>query len=144
MLVQLRVVERERKKERQTNYLPTRPSNQPTNSMDKSPYDTDSCSASREISRLLWSCVYKSPPVFPVMSQILPVCIIPPYFLKIRSGIILPSSPRSSKLSLSFKFSNQNFVRTTKGRNIEEVKSDRMKEEIKTEGNKYMKKLKSE
>jgi hypothetical protein len=39
-----------------------------------------------------------------------PVRILPPYFPKIHSNIVLPSMPRSSKWSLPFRFSNQNIV----------------------------------
>jgi hypothetical protein len=37
-----------------------------------------------------------------------PVHILPPYFPKIHSNIILPSIPRTSESSLPFKFSNHN------------------------------------
>jgi hypothetical protein len=37
-----------------------------------------------------------------------------PYFPKIHSNIILPSTPRSSELSLRFGFSDQNFLRISR------------------------------
>jgi len=43
-------------------------------------------------------------------SQMNPVHIFPPYFSKIYSNIILPSTPVSSELSLPFRFSNKNIV----------------------------------
>jgi len=44
----------------------------------------------------------------PVLSQMHPVQNFPPYFPNIHAFIIFQSIPRSSKLSLSFMFSNWN------------------------------------
>jgi hypothetical protein len=84
--------------------------------MEQSPsWEADSYSASQEIPRLsLNPNVYcrfrKIPPLVPILSQINPVHTIPPPFRKINFNIILPSTTVSSELSLSFRFSNQNFV----------------------------------
>jgi len=37
------------------------------------------------------------PPIFLVLSQILPVHVLPSYLIKVHFNIILPSTPRSSK-----------------------------------------------
>jgi hypothetical protein len=55
--------------------------------------------------------VHKSPSLVPIVSQINLVHKFPPYFPKIHSNIILTSTLRSSAWSLSFRFSDQNFVR---------------------------------
>ena len=52
--------------------------------------------------------VYKSQPPYPILCQINPVHAPPSYFLKFHLKIILPSKLRSSKWSLSFRFTHQN------------------------------------
>jgi len=64
---------------------------------------------------LLWSTkvhylVHKSPPPFSALNQMRPVHNPPPFFPKIHSNTVLPSTPRSSKLSSPFRFSDQNIV----------------------------------
>jgi len=71
--------------------------------------------ASQEIPCLLWNPkihyhVHKSPPLVPILNQANPVNNFQIYFFKIHSNIILRSKPRSSKWSLSFRFSNKNHV----------------------------------
>jgi len=55
-------------------------------------------------------CVYRNSPLIPVLSQLIPVHIFTPCFLKIRFHIFLLSTPRSSKWSLPLRLSNQNHV----------------------------------
>ena len=62
--------------------------------------------ASQEIAHILWNLkiryhVYNSLPHDPILSQIHPVHALPNYSLKVHFNIILPSTPRSSKQSLS-------------------------------------------
>jgi hypothetical protein len=54
--------------------------------------------------------VYKIPSLVPILRKLNPVHIFLPYFSKIQSNIILPSTPSSSVCSFSFKFSDTNFV----------------------------------
>jgi hypothetical protein len=77
--------------------------------------DANSHSASQEISRLLSSPsvhypVHKIPELVPILSQMHSVNTFLPYFLKIRSNIILPSTPRSSEWYIPFRFSERNSV----------------------------------
>jgi len=55
--------------------------------------------------------VHKSPSLVPVLSQMNPTHVFPPYFPKIYSNIILSPTPRSSKWSIRFGFSEKCFVR---------------------------------
>jgi len=62
-------------------------------------WEANSHSASQEIPRLLLNptahySVHKTPPLFPILSQMNPLRNVSCYFPKIRSNIILPSVPR--------------------------------------------------
>jgi hypothetical protein len=92
----------------------TKKVNQPTNQHLKknSSWEANSHSASH----LLWNPkihyrVYRSQPLVPILSQMHPAHIFPPYFPKIHSNIIFPSTRRSSEWSLPFRFSDKNFLR---------------------------------
>jgi hypothetical protein len=79
--------------------------------MEQSPSsETNSLSVIQSI-RLLWNqtfhyCVHYSSPMVPILSQKNPANTFPPYLPKIHSNIILPSTPKSSERSLSFRFSD--------------------------------------
>jgi len=67
---------------------------------------------SQEVLCLLWDmklhyCVHNS---LPVLSQMQAVHSFPPYFPKIHSNIIFPSTSRSSSWSLPFRFCDQNLI----------------------------------
>jgi hypothetical protein len=55
-------------------------------------------------------CIHERTPPVPILSHMNPVYNFPLCLTKIHSNIILPSTPRSSELSLPFKLSNHNFV----------------------------------
>jgi len=56
-----------------------------------------------------WLCL-QEPATVDILSQMSPVHNFSSYLSKIHSNIILPSTSRLSKLSLTFRFSKQNFV----------------------------------
>jgi hypothetical protein len=75
-------------------------------------------SASQEITCLLWNpkihcCVHKSPPPVTILTHINLVHIESLSFYKIHFNIVFPSMPRSSKWSLPFRSSYQNYEKLT-------------------------------
>jgi len=87
-----------------------------TYSLEHSPsWEANRFSASQEIPYILWNPKVhyrtdkRTPPV-PILSQLDPFHAPTSRFLKIHLNIILPSTPRSSKRSLSLRFLHQNPV----------------------------------
>jgi hypothetical protein len=69
--------------------------------------------------------VYKRPPLVPTLSQMNPVHALATYVLNTHFNTILPSMPRSSKRSLSFRF----FATLTEGKHLESYRETRKRGE---------------
>jgi len=75
-------------------------------------WEANSRSANQEIPHLLWNPkvhyhVHNNLPLVSILSQLHLVHTFSPYFPKIHSDVILPSTPRSSECSLPFRLSDQ-------------------------------------
>jgi hypothetical protein len=92
-----------------TSTLANERTNKQTNSIEQSPWEANSHSASQEFHHFLWNpkfhyCVGKGPPLVPILSHIHPYHTFPPNFRKINFNVILPSTPWSSEWILPFRF----------------------------------------
>lgn len=88
-----------------------------TNSVELSPWETISCSATQESPNILWNLkvhhrVHRKLPLIPIPSYMNPVHNHTSNFLKIHFNIILLSTPSYSYSSLYFRFCHQNLVCT--------------------------------
>jgi hypothetical protein len=72
-----------------------------------SSWESVNCAATQELPSILWNPkvhyrVHKSPPLFPILSQIDPIHIILSYLCKIHFNIVHPPTSWSSQWSLSY------------------------------------------
>ena len=87
-----------------------------TYSTEQNPsWEANRFSASQEIPRTLWNPkvhhrIHKRSPPAPILSQIDPVHTPTSHFLQIHLNIVIPSTPGSTKRSLSLTFLHQNPV----------------------------------
>jgi hypothetical protein len=84
--------------------------------MGQSPSSEANSRSASQIPRVLCNAkvhyrVDNSPPPFPVLSKMNPFHIRKPNFLKVSFNIIFSSTPMSSEWSLTFRLSDENFVR---------------------------------